>query len=80
MLDHAPDAPQWTCRDCGDEWPCRQRRRETLTTHGPTGARVAMSVYWPFMVYDLVNEGTATTLYMRVYGWIPRHRPRQAGR
>ena len=76
MLDHAPDAPQWNCRDCGDQWPCAERRREILTTNDPTMARIHMSVYWPFMVVDLTRyDGTTTLLYLRVYGWIPKHRP-----
>lgn len=25
---HAPDRPDWSCRACGQEWPCIVRKRQ----------------------------------------------------
>ena len=74
-MDHAPDRPQWTCRDCQEEWPCEARRKELIADLvTPAQIRVTLSVYWPLAVVDL-RELPPRTIWKRFYGWIP-HAPR----
>lgn len=40
MSIHLPARPGWTCRGCGDAWPCVTRQRELLAEYH--GARVSL--------------------------------------
>jgi hypothetical protein len=47
---HLPDRPAWTCRVCGDPYPCAARRAQLLDEF--RGARIQLGI---FMSLDFVD-------------------------
>ncbi len=50
---HLPDRPAWTCRVCGDPYPCAVRRAQLLDEF--RGARIQLGI---FMSIDFVDATT----------------------
>jgi hypothetical protein len=70
VTTHSPTTPDWTCRGCGQEWPCPTRRKELLAEYGE--ARVALSIYLgAFLVHASTDLRyvPAGWLHNRFVGW-----------
>jgi hypothetical protein len=71
-VPHNARRPEWTCRACGEEWPCVPRRQELLAeiaTHGETAATlVYLAVQMTQACTDLPGL-TAGQMHDRFLGW-----------
>jgi hypothetical protein len=79
MTTHSPMAPAWTCRGCGQDWPCGTRRRQLLAEYGE--ARVALSIYLGGIFVDAATDlrhVPAGWLHNRFVGWARESRPTSA--
>ena len=67
--DHQPQRPQWTCRSCGEPWPCEPARRHLVEdTGGGTALAMACWSYFDLYVHD-VGDGPLGEVYPRFLGW-----------
>lgn len=70
MTIHSPVTPAWNCRGCGQDWPCRSRRRQLIAEYGE--ARLALAAYLGrFLVCAAVDlrHVPAGWLHNRFVGW-----------
>lgn len=71
MSLHLPARPAWTCRVCGDAWPCVTRRRELLGEYD--GALVSLTLYLVGLFADACVDlpaAEAGALHQRFLGWL----------
>lgn len=77
MTAHEPMRPDWSCRGCGEPWPCQARRAELLAEFAgcPTTLGLLMAGYLVDAAGgDLANQA-AGRLYVRFLSWVrPAHR------
>jgi hypothetical protein len=76
---HTPERPTWTCKSCGDEWPCRQSRRQLLADYAE--ARIALYLYLAshFIAASAdLGDDLAGTLHYRFLGWVRVDAEREA--
>ncbi|WP_433361907.1 hypothetical protein ACQPZX_29365 [Actinoplanes sp. CA-142083] len=73
---HVPQRPAWTCRVCGDEWPCNAARENLLAEKqdDPTGTAVLMWTYLESFIFDQ-GPGPLGDAFERFIAWT---RPRGA--
>lgn len=71
MTEHHPLPKVWTCRWCGDPWPCRVRQNQLIVEHEGRRSEVGayMAVVYPAMRRDLAHED-AGVIYKRLFSWI----------
>ncbi|HWB35972.1 MAG TPA: hypothetical protein VHA75_08105 [Rugosimonospora sp.] len=67
---HLPSRPDWTCRTCGDPWPCVLRRADLLAEYLGHPAELAMflAVCMADAAKDL--DTRPGELVERFLGWI----------
>lgn len=73
---HAPTRPDWTCTACGDEWPCRTRKRQLteLFQDNTVGLINYLTPYLADANMDL-RELTTVKLAKRFLGWCAKPLP-----
>ncbi len=71
MSAHVPQRLTWLCAGCGDDWPCRTRRRQLLAEY--TGAPVSLGLLMASALVDAMADlpaEPAGELYERFLGWV----------
>jgi hypothetical protein len=72
---HLGERPLWTCRLCGDPWPCAEARRELLAEFRrfPSVLKIYMTAQMVDAVTDLGSgDGEPPRdLYARFLSWLP---------
>jgi hypothetical protein len=69
---HLPATPGWSCRDCGDDWPCPVKRSQLLAEFH--GASVTLGQYLGGCFVDAAQDLVsvpAARLRTRFLGWAP---------
>lgn len=51
---HRPVRPEWSCQDCGQEWPCRPGKADLLAQYADD--RVGLLVYLAGLLVDAVHD------------------------
>ncbi|WP_412745631.1 hypothetical protein [Krasilnikovia sp. MM14-A1004] len=51
---HIPNRPTWSCRACGEPWPCATARTELLAEF--QAAPSALTVYLAAQMYDALTD------------------------
>ena len=70
MADHLPRRPEWTCRECGDEWPCVHAMHDLEKEHG--GSSPSLGMYLVDKWFDATVDMPAADhneLYRRIVAW-----------
>ena len=73
---HRAVRPAWQCEDCGEPWPCGERRA-TLLGEYPSD-RLALLTFLADSMLDAIEDfhcprrGTVPDLYERFLGWARR--------
>jgi hypothetical protein len=73
MTAHNPIRPGWSCRGCGDDWPCPSRRQQLQAEY--VDARVSLTLYLAACMVDAAFDlpiAPAGVLYDRFLGWVRR--------
>jgi hypothetical protein len=72
---HLGERPSWTCRVCGDQWPCASARRQLRIEFRwfPSVFRIYMMALMSDAAADLEPDtpGPSTALYDRFLSWLP---------
>ncbi|GAB3065964.1 hypothetical protein [Micromonospora schwarzwaldensis] len=71
--EHVPVTPDWTCRSCGEDWPCATKRRHLLIEYQVD--RASLSVYLGSCLAAATHDlrtAPVTALQDRFIGWVPR--------
>jgi hypothetical protein len=68
---HTPLSPSWTCRGCGDPWPCATRRQQLLAEFYTSQQNLGllMGSFFAAAIKDRPrwsDEG----IYQRMFAWI----------
>ncbi len=73
--EHTPRRPGWLCRDCGQPWPCPDRRdllRAEFVTD-PVAVALYLATCYQTASMDL-NHLPVGVLYDRMVGWLRQGR------
>jgi hypothetical protein len=72
---HLGERPRWTCRVCGDPWPCSDARRELRAEFRwfPSVFKIYMTAQMFDAAADLEPGGgvPSAALYDRFLAWLP---------
>jgi hypothetical protein len=69
--EHTPRRPGWTCRDCGEAWPCRTR--QTMLREEFRDQPVAVVLYLAGCYEEASGHLTdlpSDVVYSRMFGWL----------
>jgi hypothetical protein len=80
--DHQPRRPQWSCRACGDAWPCAPARKLLSEAHQQNPEALAMQlVRLTGPAATDLGKPTPALLYIRFVAWTldPNHTCRVCG-
>lgn len=70
-IEHLPRRPDWTCIDCGQPWPCTDKREQLVAEHGRRD-RLALALYLAELYVEAgaqLPDVPAGILYGRFIGW-----------
>jgi hypothetical protein len=73
---HRATRPAWDCEDCGEPWPCPDRRTALLDVY--LSDRLALLIFLADLMLDAIEDfhrsgrGSVPDLYERFLGWAPR--------
>ena len=78
---HLGERPGWTCRVCGDPWPCADARRELRVEFQwfPSVFKIYMMGQMADAAADLEpgGAGPSPAMYERFLAWLPVPAPRR---
>jgi rubrerythrin len=70
MSDHEPSVPEWTCRECGADWPCVTRRGEISDAFADQYTSMVMYLaYTMLQAAEDLRHIPAGWLHNRFVGW-----------
>jgi len=70
LPEHVPHRPTWTCRTCGDEWPCAPAR-ELLMRQNETNPTSIAQLMWSYLedyAFD-AGPGPLSGAFDRFIAW-----------
>jgi hypothetical protein len=79
--EHLGERPTWTCRACGEPWPCADARRELRIEFRwfPSVFKIYMMGQMADAAADLEpgGAGPSPAMYERFLAWLPIPAPRR---
>lgn len=81
--EHLPRRPHWSCRRCGQPWPCGRARLALVAEYHDN--TVSLFLYLAGLLWEAIEDlhrfnpsaaGDATDLFDRFLGWPARHHGR----
>ena len=69
--EHTPRRPDWSCRDCGEPWPCPTRQDMLLEEMRRQPLAVVLYLAGCYEeASSYLDDPTGDTVYTRMLGWI----------
>ncbi len=71
-VGHQPRRPGWSCRACGQEWPCPSWRADRLAEAEAIGSHVELALLMARYFAEAADDRPepASELYQRFFGWV----------